>query len=91
VGQKYQIMAYSDFTSLDLIQKFGIKFNAEHLFPNVSPIEPSDWLKESLVRGQDSGFGSEKSRSERLVSPVLLELSTNHSHDFSIYSGSIWM
>jgi len=80
-------MAYSDFTSLDLTRKLGIEFHAEHLFPNVKPIEPSAWLKESLERGENSGFGSEKSRSERLVSPILLEVSTNHNHEFSIYSG----
>ena len=80
-------MAYSDFTSIDLTRKFGIQFDAKHLFPNVSPIEPSDWLNESLKRGENSGFGSEKSRSERLVSPILLEVSTNHNHEFSIYSG----
>ena len=80
-------MTYSDFTSMDLTRKFGIKFDAKHLFPDVTPIEPSGWLKESLERGENSGFGSEKSRSERLVSPILLEVSTNHNHEFSIYSG----
>jgi len=33
------------------------------------------------------GFGSEKSRSERLVTPILLELSNRNENKFSIYSG----
>lgn len=80
-------MAYSDFTAKDLGHKFGIKFRAEEFFPNLKPLSPSDWLQEALELGRELGFGSEKSRSERLVSPVLLELSKLNRHEFSIYSG----
>jgi len=80
-------MPYSDFSSLDLIRKFGIQFKASNLFEEVAPITPSHWLTESLRKGQDLGFASEKSRSERLVTPILLELSDRNHHSFSIYSG----
>lgn len=80
-------MAYGDFTAIELVKKFGIKFKAQTLFPNIRPITPSAWLSESLERGQSLGFGSEKSRSERLVTPILLEFSYLHKHQFSIHSG----
>lgn len=80
-------MAYSDFTAKDLTKKFGIKFHAENLFPAQPEIPPTPWLLESLKRGQELGFGSEKSRSERLVSPILLELSDRNHHQFAIHSG----
>ena len=80
-------MAYSDFTLFDLRQQFGAHFRAETLFPNVAPIEPSDWLKQALRMGEGIGFNSEKSRSERLVTPVLLELCERNNRSFSIYSG----
>jgi len=80
-------MAYSDFTSLDLMNNFGIKFKAKNLFPNLQPVTPSEWLVSSLEKSNKMGFGSEKSRSERLVSPVLTELSEINNHSFSIYSG----
>jgi hypothetical protein len=80
-------MAYSDFTSVELTKKFGIRYRAAHLFPNYEPIEPSNWLKETLQKGRSLGFGSEKSRSEPLVTPILLELSDRNNHHFSIYSG----
>ncbi len=80
-------MAYSDFTALDLTQKFGIKFRAENLFENVAEFAPTEWLIEALERGRELGFASEKSRSERLVTPILLELSDRNEHNFSIYSG----
>jgi hypothetical protein len=80
-------MAYIDFSSTDLTRKFGIKFRAENLFPNLKSLPPTAWLIETLERGQSLGFGSEKSRAERLVTPVLLELSAINQHSFSIYSG----
>ncbi|MCB1190599.1 MAG: hypothetical protein H7A23_19905 [Leptospiraceae bacterium] len=80
-------MAYGDFTAVDLIKKFGIKFRAENLFQDVKPIEPTEWLTSALRRATELGFGSEKSRSERLVTPILLELSDFNNHSFSVYSG----
>jgi hypothetical protein len=80
-------MAYGDFKAQEIVKKFGIKFRAADLFPKVVPIAPSSWLTESLARGQNLGFGSEKSRSERLVTPILLEMSERHRHTFAIYSG----
>ena len=80
-------MAYSDFSSRDLRQRFGIRFKAADLFSKSVPIEPSAWLIEALARGQELGFNSEKSRSERLVTPILLELSKLNPHTFTVYSG----
>lgn len=82
-------MAYSDFTLDRLIREFGVKVRGERsLFPATAPIEPSAWLVESLQRANNVGFGSEKSRSERLVSPVLVELSSLNEDAFAILSGA---
>ncbi len=80
-------MAYPDFTLYDLRQKFGAHFRAETLFPDAAAVQPSEWLLQALARGQGAGFNSEKSRSERLVTPVLLELCDLNHNAFSIYSG----
>ena len=80
-------MAYSDFTSLELKRRFGVRFRAEALFPDLVEVQPSAWLHETLRLGQELGFNSEKSRSERLVTPLLLELSNRNHHRFAIYSG----
>ena len=42
----------------------------------------------SAQKATNLGFGSEKSCSERLVTPILLELSDLNNHIFSIYSGA---
>ena len=80
-------MAYTDFSVFDLRQQFGVQFRAATLFPQLLPIEPTAWLEETLRKGLELGFNSEKSRSERLVTPVLMELSDRNHRAFSIYSG----
>ncbi len=80
-------MAYSDFTAMQLAHRFGVKFKGVPLFANAKAVAPTAWLLETLRKGKELGFGSEKSRSERLVTPVLLELSDINEHSFSVYSG----
>ncbi len=81
-------MAYADFTAKDLEQKFNIEFQGGNLFADVQAVEPTDWLITSLEIAQGMGISTEKSRSERLVTPVLFELSHRNHHSFSIYSGA---
>ena len=82
-------MAYCDFTLDRLIQEFGVEVRGERsMFAGAAPVAPSAWLIESLQRANNTGFGSEKSRSERLVSPVLLELSNQNQDTFAIISGA---
>ncbi len=82
-------MAYSDFTLDRLIQEFGVEVQGmRSMFADASEVEPSAWLIESLQRANNTGFGSEKSRSERLVSPILLELSNRNQDAFAIISGA---
>ncbi len=80
-------MAYEDFSAVELMKKFGVTFKAANLFADVKPISATDWLKLALQKATNLGFGSEKSRSERLVTPILLELNALNNHNFSIYSG----
>ena len=80
-------MAYPDFTPADLLRHFGLAFQAANLFPPCPPQPPSAWLTETLARAQRLGYVSEKSRSERLVSPVLTELYELHQQRFTLHSG----
>ena len=80
-------MAYSDFTIDRLGAEFKVDFQGETLFTSTQPIAPSAWLVETLALADQLGFGNEKSRSERLVSPVLTELARRNAHVFAIISG----
>ena len=80
-------MAYSDFTIDRLSADFGVDFQGENLFSGVPPLEISAWLTQSIEIATQIGFGSEKSRSERLVSPVLTELAHRNNHKIAVVSG----
>jgi len=80
-------MAYSDFTLERLTTNFGVDFQGARLFSRAVPIEPSAWLAETISVANETGFGSEKSRSERIVSPVLVEVARRNNYQFAIISG----
>jgi hypothetical protein len=84
-------MAYSKFTLSAIIEKFDLKIKREPIFVEVKPIQISDYLKESLLRGCAIALpnGSEKARSELLVSPFLVELKQINHNSISVFSGEI--
>ena len=79
-------MACTDMTSFDLRQRHKVGFRAGNLFPELLPVEPSEWLRQSIRMGLESGVSNERARAERLVSPVLLELRERNGQAFSIFS-----
>ncbi len=80
-------MSYSDFTLRDLQNKFGIKNHVAHLFDKLEPIMPSDWLKTTLFKTAQLPARSEKSKSETIVFPILLEIRDRNNNFITIYSG----
>ncbi len=81
-------MAYSDFTLDRLTQDFGVSFQGDILFENITPIKPGVGLMDVLDVATRIGVSSEKSRSERLVSPVLVELVRLNHFAFTVVSGA---
>ena len=80
-------MAYSDF-SLDQVENsLGVSVRMLDLFPPPTPLAVPDWLREFLARGMSLPLGNEKSRSERIVSPILLASRELSHNAVSIYSG----
>lgn len=83
-------MAYSNFNNLKKVEKqLGLTIKGGYFFSinNIVSIEPSGWLLESLKRAQRQGYDSEKERSERIVWPILSELSNLNDLGLTIYSG----
>ena len=81
-------MTYGDFTIERLSADFGVEVKDAELFAHVPTLVPSPWLIDSLNIASKAGFGSEKSRSKRLVSPVLSELARRNDNEFAIISGA---
>ncbi len=80
-------MAYSKFTLDSIEKKFGILNHVEHLFFEVLPLEPSEWLKNALQIAQELPIKSEKAKSEAIVFPILVELRNRNDKYFTIHSG----
>ncbi len=83
-------MAYSDFTLERVKKEFGLTISSrEDLFADVSPIEYSDSLKETLSYNIPIALASntEKARSEMIIAPILLELTRLSHRQVSLFSG----
>jgi hypothetical protein len=85
------IMAYSDFSLRKVKEQFGLTLVEGVCFlPEIEPLMPSnpylqDVLQESLPLA--IAMGSEKARSELLISPVLFELRRLLDRKISFFSG----
>lgn len=80
-------MAYTDFTLMDLAEKFGLKHQTTRLAFDYQPIEPTQKLQSALEEAADMPIKSEKARSEWIVVPILKELRNINHKFFTIYSG----
>lgn len=81
-------MGYSNFKKLKSVtEKFNLKAVRERLFPQINPVEPSAWLEETLMISELLPLNNEKSKSERIVSPVLTEVARSYIGNISFFSG----
>lgn len=81
-------MPYSKFTLVSVKKQFGLVDKRVELFKNLVLIEPSSWLLETLDNMNELAYFSEKSRSECIVMPILVEIRKRNNNSFSIYSGA---
>jgi hypothetical protein len=84
-------MPYSEFTLKKVKQSFGLTtVEGERFIPKIEPVAPSPiltaFLEESLPLA--IATGSEKARSELIISPVLLELRKILHRKISLFSGT---
>ncbi|NER24711.1 MAG: hypothetical protein F6J96_29215 [Symploca sp. SIO1C2] len=85
-------MAYSDFkTLLKVTTAFDlIVDDTQHLFNELEPIEPSDYLKRTLNEYLPlaNAINTEKARSELIISPILLEVRRIFDFQVGFFSGT---
>ncbi len=82
-------MPYSKFTYKSVRSELGISNKQIALFPNFSPVQPSEMLLSFLKRNRKYALYSEKARSEGIVFPFLAEICQNNGQKISLYSGAI--
>jgi hypothetical protein len=80
-------MGYGEFTLDHLMAHFDLAVVQGPLFPDVQPLAPSPWLSDTLRKGRAIAFYSEKSRSEFIVAPVLLNCQELLHAECCVYSG----
>jgi glycerophosphoryl diester phosphodiesterase len=66
---------------------FAIGHKVIVLFDKITPLQPSDWLKKTLIINMKTPLRSEKSRSEMVVAPVITEIRERNDNSFMIFSG----
>ena len=83
-------MTYDNFSLSRVKREFNLKtVEDKRFFPEIEPIEPSFYLKEALSEGLPLaiGTGSEKARSELIISPILVEVRKILERKISFFSG----
>ncbi|HBE20368.1 MAG TPA: hypothetical protein DEG17_21960 [Cyanobacteria bacterium UBA11149] len=83
-------MAYSDFSLASVKKTFNLTISSQKdLFSGVSPLPYSNLLKETLDYNVPFALASntEKSRSEMIIAPILLEVTKKCAHQISLFSG----
>ncbi|MBD0312306.1 MAG: hypothetical protein ICV86_05295 [Microcoleus sp. T3-bin5] len=84
-------MSYSEFTSIIQVkQAFGLTtVEGPRFLPQITPIAPSATLTDFLANSLPVAVatGSEKARSEMIITPVLLEVRKILQQNISLFSG----
>jgi hypothetical protein len=83
-------MAYSDFTLTSITKAFNLTIRDRvDMFSTVAEAPISPLLRETLQENVPLALASntEKSRSEMIISPILIELRKQTNHQISLFSG----
>ncbi|ESA36899.1 hypothetical protein N836_04890 [Leptolyngbya sp. Heron Island J] len=84
-------MAYSDFTLRKVKTDFELQLVETGSFlQGFPPVQPSDYLNQTLERNLSIAIavGTEKARSELLISPILVEVRERLERQISLFSGT---
>lgn len=83
-------MAYSDFSLRKAKEELNLTLvEGSRFFPEIAPVTPSPYLMEFLSETIPLAIatGSEKARSELIISPLLVEVRRLLNHQVSVFSG----
>ncbi len=86
-NNKREFMNYNKFSFDRIKRRFNLNEVQKDLFEGITPIEPSDWLKQTMEITADLPIKTEKARTEFILMPILLELRKRTKSMFTIYSG----
>jgi hypothetical protein len=79
--------SYSSYSLKSVQKKFGLKTVRKELFQSLQPVQPTELLIAVLQRAFKMPLVSEKSRSEWIVAPILMEVKYLNADRMNILSG----
>ncbi len=81
-------MCYSNYKKIkSVVKKFKLNLKMVELFDQIEPKSPSPWLTETLKKAKIMALTNEKGKSERIISPILVELAEQYQEHISLFSG----
>ncbi len=81
-------MGYSNFKKIKTVtSKFGLDAQNVSLFEDITLCEPSNWLTDTLKKSKLGPLTNEKTKSERIISPILLEIAESYQNEITLFSG----
>lgn len=81
-------MGYSNFKTLkQTLKKLQLEETDVNLFAEIIPVEPSEWLIQTLAIAEKIPLTNEKSKSERIISNILVEVVLAYQSKVTLYSG----
>lgn len=81
-------MGYSNYKNLrQTLKKLALEEIDVNLFPNINLVQPSAWLVEALSMAKRMPLNNEKSKSERIISPILSEIALQYESQITLFSG----
>ncbi|MCU0445383.1 MAG: hypothetical protein MUE85_10730 [Microscillaceae bacterium] len=81
-------MGYGNYKNFrQTLKKLNLEETDEMMFPSIEPVQPSEWLLQSLLVAERLPLTNEKSKAERVISPVLAEVAIAFEKQFTMYSG----
>ena len=81
-------MGYSKYKKLKtVVKKFNLDAQSTSLFDSITPHEPSSWLLDTLKKSRIVPLNNEKTKAERIISPILLEIAEFYQDKITLFSG----
>ena len=81
-------MGYSKYKKLKTVtKKFNLDAEKTSLFNSIELISPSNWLAETLKKADFIPLSNEKTKAERIISPILVEIAEFYRDKITLFSG----
>ena len=81
-------MGYSRYKKIkEVVKKFNLDMRLLRLFPQIEVVAPSSWLLQTLAMAEHLPLTNEKSKAERVISPILTEIANGYIERVSFFSG----